>query len=113
MYGMQATSCSGHRWSRGVEKTPSHATHEAAQCAPRRRGRYGTEAAEAKKDPSQGVDVLRNRANMCGSPAGTANRPGRERRLKFPPHRVLTDAKVALQCAAHPDGNNGVAGRRR
>ena len=48
-------------------------------------------------------------ALICAAPQ--RERPdGRERegRRKSPPHEVLTDAKVALQCAAHPGGNGGV-----
>ena len=47
-------------------------------------------------------------ALICAAPQ--RERPdGREGegRRKFPPGRVLTDAKVALQCAAHPGGNDG------
>ena len=110
--------------------------------APPRCGRQTpatTRKGKNEKTASQGVDVLQNRAKMCGSPDGNGLRARTEREAEINPeqgvdgsesratmggsprrkrsltaasgdaeenaHRVLTEAKVALQWAAHHGGN--------
>src|SRR5690606_66220 len=96
----------GRQGRRGNDKffdPPSQIRAPRAQCAPRQ-GAVGASrqglAEEDEKSASQGVDVLRNRARMCGSPDGKASGPEHQEDAKNRHRKVLTDAKTALSWAA-------------
>src|SRR5690606_38101731 len=86
--------------SRGVDETGSRARmcgspDGTALAAHRKR--------DAEIGPSQGVDGSESRARMCGSPGRNDLAVATSGTRKKMPHWVLTEAKVALDCAAPVD----------